>query len=109
VTQQLDIFSDRLHFPRARRRDPASSLEAADEIERSGRARAQAERVLAAVRCYPNSTSMELARFAKLDRYAVARRLPELRDVDLVEQVLPGEHTVPCQVSGKRVCRWRAA
>lgn len=95
-------------FPRARREDSRSSHEAAAEVERSGRAAHQAAQVLAAVRLWPLSTSHELAEAARMDRYALARRLPELAATGAVRRIEPTEHTEPCRVSGKRVCRWEA-
>lgn len=106
---QLDLWSAPLRFPRARRTDPISSLHAADLLERTGAHRAQAEAILAAVRRFPNSTSHEIARAAGIDRYAVARRCPELAQVGLIERVMPTDASIPCSVSGKRVVRWRPA
>lgn len=93
-------------FPRTRRGDPRSSQDAATAIEESGRAKTQALRVLRALRRYPNSTSMELAKASRIDRYAVARRLPELATANLVKRYEPTKATAPCVVSKKRVCRW---
>ncbi len=102
---QLDAF-DQVRFPRARSNDARSSHEAAAQVERSGTAKAQAERVLAAIRRYPNSTSMELSRSAHIERYVVARRLPELAAAGLVERIEPTDITAPCAISNKRVIRW---
>lgn len=96
-------------FPRARISDARSSHEAAAEMERTGRAKAQAERVLAAVRRYPGSTSAELAKSAHIERYAVGRRLSELVKQGAVVCVAITDDTMPCAVSGKRVVRWRPA
>ena len=107
---QLSMFDGPApSFPRARISDARSSHEAAAEMERTGRAKAQAERVLAAVRRYPGSTSAELAKSAHIERYAVARRLPELAKAGLIVRVEPTDDTVPCAVSEKRVVRWRPA
>lgn len=103
---QLDLLAPR--FPRARRTDPRSSHEAAALIERTGVAGRQAQAVLAAMRAHPLSTSMELARAAGIDRYAVARRAPELAAQGLAIRIDPTDDTLPCAVSGKRVCRWMA-
>jgi hypothetical protein len=93
-------------FSRARRSDPRSSHDAAAQVERNGVAGFQATQVLAAVSLWPNSTSHELADVAHMDRYAIARRLPELAAQGLVRRVDPHADTVACRVSGKRVCRW---
>lgn len=106
----LDLFATTPPtFARARVTDPVSSHKAAADMERTGRAKAQAERVLAAIRRFPGSTSAELSKSAHIERYATARRLPELLKAGAVTRADPGEHTVPCVVSGKRVCRWYPA
>lgn len=95
--------------PRARNSDPVSSHVAAAAITRSGVAQAQAQRVLAALQRFPGSTSAELAKSAQIERYAVARRLPELREEGLVDRREPTPDTKPCRVGGKRACRWYPA
>lgn len=102
----LDSLARPPRFARARRSDPSSSHEAAATIERTGSDEDQAAAVLEALNRFPGSTSAELAQFTKLDRYMIARRLPELVAVRLVRQAAPNAHTVPCRMSGKRVCRW---
>ena len=107
MSGQLDAFNPGAPtFPRARSTDSISSHCAAAALEASGRGRLQAERVLAALLKYPNSTSRELAEFARLDRYEVARRLPELHAVHLVARYDVSPLTAPCAVSGKRAVRW---
>jgi hypothetical protein len=91
-------------FPRVRSTDPRSSHEAAAQADRF--AASQAQRVLTALRQWPGSTSMELAAVAHLDRYATARRLPELLADGFVTRREPTDDTKPCEVSRKRVCRW---
>jgi hypothetical protein len=63
----------------ARRSDPETSHEAAREIVASGTDAAQCERVLEALRRYPNHTSADLAKLSGIDRYVTARRLSELQ------------------------------
>lgn len=65
---------------RARRDDPRSSHEAAEEVTASGRAENECAIVLAALREHPHTTSKELAEYSGLDYHLVARRLPDLRD-----------------------------
>ena len=72
--------------PIARISDPTSSHEAARAITESGERRRQSEQVLAAVRDFPGKTSLELSTKVRLDRYAVARRLPELEAVGLIQR-----------------------
>jgi DNA-binding MarR family transcriptional regulator len=90
--------------PIVRRNDPESSKAVAREITESGlRTRQQAE-VLRLVRAYPNSTSLELAQHGSLDRYAIARRLPELEQAGLVKR---GEMR-RCSVGARPALTWEA-
>jgi len=65
---------------RARNTDPVTSFLAAEQAERDGTISRQAAEVLAAVERFPGRTSKELSKLSGLDRFAIARRLPELRD-----------------------------
>jgi DNA-binding MarR family transcriptional regulator len=65
-------------MPAARRTDPSSSHAAASYVAAAGIASEQQRRALAAVKALPGRTSAELAREQGLDRYMLARRLPEL-------------------------------
>jgi len=89
VTQQPLDFA-----PRARKRDPLSSHAAADRVERSGALGRQMTRVLEAVRATPGLTSGELAARHGMDRYMVARRLPDLEQRNLVQRIEHGERQV---------------
>jgi len=96
--------SPALHTPIARRNDPGSSKVAAREITESGlRARQQAE-VLRLVRAYPKHTSLELAQHGSLDRYVIARRLPELERAGLVRR---GEIR-RCAVGARPALTWES-
>jgi hypothetical protein len=64
--------------PRSRRSDPETSHEAAEQVRRSGDLGRQQLAVLEAVKRWPGLTSLELAARLNLDRYQVARRLPEI-------------------------------
>lgn len=87
----------------ARRSDPDSSHQAADAAERSGLARQQREQVLALVRAYPGRTSAELAALSpNLNRYQVARRLPELAERGLVRRGPPRT----CCATGSACITW---
>ena len=100
MDNQLDAFEPGApRFARARSTDASSSHNAAAELERSGRGRTEAQRVLSALRKHPNSTSAELAKFARIERYTVARRLPELMAVHLAARYEPTPLTAPCAVS----------
>jgi len=71
---------------RARADDPESSHAAADKLESSGAAARQAQIAYDAVLQWPGRTSAELAHHCELDRYQLARRLPELEDRGLIHR-----------------------
>ena len=86
----------------ARNTDPASSHEAADFIEASGRRAAQQALAAKAVEQYPGLTSLELSRKARMDRYMLARRLPECERLKTVKR----GPIRRCDVSGRQACTW---
>lgn len=88
--------------PNARRDGPLSSHLAGEESTLSGSRRSQAEQVMEIVRAAPGNTSAELAEDAFMDRYAVARRLP---DLEHEERVHRGESRL-CSVSGRLAVTW---
>ncbi len=96
---QQDLLSDQ---PIARNTDPATSHKAADEITKSGKRATQQNQILEALATFQNCTSAELAQHMGLDRYIVARRLPELRP----KHVLSG-NARKCKVTGKSAMTWR--
>ena len=85
TARQLSLLSP-YTVPRVHKRDPVSSSVAADKAERDGTIGRQARATLALVRRYPGRTSKELAALSSLDRYQLARRLPELRTAGVVER-----------------------
>lgn len=98
----FDSFANR--EPIAANVDPVTSHLAAAEITRSGLRASQKRAVLNAVARFPNRTSAELAGATRLDRYLVARRLPDLRQDGFVEQ---GEIRI-CRVTGHKAVTWKA-
>lgn len=90
-----------MHLP-ARNSDPASSHEAADFMVASGRRAAQQALAAKAVEQYPGLTSLELSRKARMDRYMLARRLPEC----LKEGTVARGQIRQCRVSGRSACTW---
>ena len=98
---QQSLF-DRAHA-RARRTDPQSSHAAAFHVEQSGKAGKQRIQAGAAVLAHPGCTSAELADRTGLDRYMLARRLPELRDDGLVRQS-GSKHL--CRMTGRLAVTW---
>lgn len=87
---------------RARRSDPESSHIAAREVTRSGATAHQQRQAVAAVRQWPGSTSRELAEHAQMDRYALARRLPEAERAGLIVRGPMRE----CSISGRETLTW---
>lgn len=65
-------------IPHTRTGDPVTSYIAGEEAHGSGAAERQAAIILDLVARFPGSTSRELAAAGGIDRYAPARRLPEL-------------------------------
>lgn len=89
----------------ARRFDPVTSHEAAQEVEASGRAGNQRRLCLEEVRRYPGSTAAEIAAGLGLERHVPSRRLPELRAAGLV---MNGE-VRECKVMKTRSMTWLPA
>ena len=90
----------------ARNTDPVSSHEAADDVQASGKQAKQKQSVLNALKSHTDehgpATSAELARLFNMDRYMVARRLPDLeKDWTVVRRGMKR-----CQVSGKQATAW---
>ena len=103
---QLGLFDNPASARIARRADPLSSKLAAEEITESGLRDAQKSQVLYHLRaCAEPVTSMELAHKGQLDRYVVARRLPDLEKDGLVIKVAMRS----CGVSGRQAITWRIA
>lgn len=110
MIQQLDAF-DRVIFPRSHAHDPSSSHAAAAAGEASGLFKSNAMEVLALVKRFPQATAAELAKFAKrrhLDKHEIRRRLCEWVALGVIEQIKPTPDMKPCEVAGKRVCRYVA-
>lgn len=76
--------------PRSRRNDPGSSKRAAERLDRSGTMRGQRKLALALVKEFPGRSSKELAELGTLDRYQLARRLPELLELHFVRREQTG-------------------
>jgi len=90
-----------MHTP-ARNSDPSTSHAAADYITTTGKRGAQQTMAATAVQQYPGLTSLELARRTSMDRYVLARRLPECEELRLVRR---GEVRV-CTASGRQALTW---
>jgi hypothetical protein len=93
--------------PIARASDPKTSHEAAQAITESGKRDDQLRQVEALVIAHPGATSLELAKYTStLDRYAIARRLPELEAGNKVHKGLPRNSEVSGQKLKKAVTWW---
>lgn len=90
--------------PIARAKDPLSSHRAAAEITASGRRGQQIAQAIAAVRAFPGCTSQELCASTGIDRYTLARRLPEAVTAGCV---CKGQQRA-CSVTGKLALTWYA-
>jgi hypothetical protein len=82
------LASERAAQARARRSDPESSKEAAQRANASGSVKANVQRVIDLVWVKPGCTSRELAEIqnAGLDRYEIARRLPDAEELGAVRK-----------------------
>lgn len=91
-TLDLDSWAPGRRPIRARTGDPASSHAAADRMEKSGAMGEQMRAVLRLVLEYPGLTSKMLAEASNgaLDRYQIARRLPDLEARGVVRKVDQG-------------------
>lgn len=90
---------------RARRSDPATSKVAAAHVERSGKGAKQQAIAFDCVYRWPGKTSAELAQLSgELDRYTMARRLPEVRRRGLIRN---GEDR-KCEVTKCKAMTWEA-
>jgi len=87
---------------RARATDPATSHEAALEVEFLGTADTQRRICLAAVLAVPGETAAELAFRHGLERHVPSRRLPELRDAGFIRN---GEARI-CRVMKRASMTW---
>lgn len=92
----------RVETPAARRTDPISSHLAAEQITASGARGQQQAQAAAAVRAFPGCTSFELAMKTSIDRYVLARRLPECVTGNTVRK---GELKT-CSVTGRKAIAW---
>lgn len=79
--------------------DPLSSHLAGIEIEASGIAGTQRSQCLAAVKQHQGLTSKELCDITGLDRYMLARRLPEIKQLEQGKMKI-------CNISKKLSVTW---
>lgn len=90
--------------PASRKTDPETSFLAEDEINRTGKRQRQQKEVRDAVTLNPGRTSAELAQCCVLDRWQIARRLPE---VEVAGRVRRGGSR-RCRVTGRKSITWWA-
>jgi len=96
IQQEIDIRT-----PASRTSDPVTSHEAEEEITANGKRQAQQNEVLAMVQRNQGCTSAEIAAAEEVDRYMVARRLPELAP----DHVFKGKPR-KCRESDRRAVVW---
>ena len=90
-----------IQTPASRNSDPHTSHEAEEFINKTGIRNSQQRDVLAGLKIHPGHTSRELAKMLGLDRYVVARRLPELVPM-YVEKGIAHK----CNISGRQAIVW---
>lgn len=91
---------------RARRTDPATSHDAAREVEQSGTAGTQRQACRDEVYQKKGRTSAEIAEESGMDRYAVARRLGEMRNDEDPPVWAPEDRARKCRIMGRRALTW---
>jgi predicted transcriptional regulator len=84
----------------ARSTDPLSSHLAGHEVEANGVASHQRQIAFNAVKAHPGMTSKELAQLCHECRYMLARRLPEISEIEKGEMR-------ECAVSGRQSVTWK--
>ena len=92
-----------IQTPIARATDPATSHEAAEYMNATGKRKKQQQLALDLVRRHPGLTADELATYGQLDRYMLNRRLPELVMAQLVER----GQARPSRITGRNASTWR--
>lgn len=106
AASSLELFGQRaplrVETPIARARDPESSHLAAKEITANGKRQAQQQQTSDAVRAHPGRTSQELAQITGLDRYMLARRLPECVTAGTVKKGA----LIECIVTRRKAIAW---
>lgn len=88
--------------PIARGSDPETSHQAAAFVTTTGARAHQQHQAAAAVRAFPGKTSFELAMATDLDRYTLARRLPEC---ETAQSVVRGAART-CTITGRQALTW---
>lgn len=88
--------------PLSRNADPVGSFQAAERTRKTGLGSRKRLAVFHALRSNQGSTSAELAAAAGMDRYDIARRLPELAKANWVVR----GRTRPCKVCGVPCTTW---
>lgn len=93
-------------FAAARATDPDTSHKAARQVEASGKATTQRDRILAVMARLPHTrhTAGEIARELKdIDRHTVSKRLPELWKSGAIDKCEPRR----CTAHGTEMMTWR--
>lgn len=88
--------------PAHHKTDPATSKLAEDAITASGARLTQAQKVLGLVKRHTGLTSAEYTKVTTLDRYAIARRLPDLEHNGCIRKGIVRQ----CGISHKPAVTW---
>ena len=112
---ELELFSTQgTSTAAARTSDPDTSHQAANRVERKGKAATNRKRILGAVRARQGGTACEYAKELSMDRHETSRRLPELRADGEIGNAPgwgpddPKEHTRICKVKKTSMLTWWA-
>lgn len=101
-----DLFATvpmrRIETPVARHTDPETSRLAAEHVTKTGARSDQQNKAAEAVRQFPDCTSFELAMRTGIDRYTLARRLPECETAGRVRK----GPIRTCTVTGRKAHEW---
>jgi len=89
-------------YPVAKTNDPVTSWEAGEEIHETGTAQRHVEIILCTLSPHHSLTSAEIAAECELDRWQVARRLPEMERKNLAERW----EIRKCAVTNRKCVTW---
>ncbi|MHA2219167.1 MAG: MarR family transcriptional regulator [Candidatus Hodarchaeales archaeon] len=108
MNDQIKMFADDvingqpIYYQVSRRDDPVSSHLAENEINRSGKRKTQLMTVYKCIQLFPGCTSKELTQFCIYDRYQIARRLADLKNIGVVRQ----GPIRKCRIGGRPSVTW---
>lgn len=95
---QLDFYP-----PASHKNDPVSSFIAEEKVTKSGKRKANINKVYNGLKEYPSCTGAELAHYLNMDKYEVRRRLNDLHKLGKANQ---GEHR-QCRIAKSQAVTWK--